>query len=77
MGAVGIVFCGSSLLSGIMIATLLPVTETLAVLFYHEKFQAEKGVSLVLSLGGFISYFYGELLQQNKKRKPVSELEIS
>ncbi|KAF2320468.1 hypothetical protein GH714_027720 [Hevea brasiliensis] len=66
MGAVGVVFCHSSLLSGIIIATLLPVTETLAVLFYHEKFRVEKGISLVLSLWGFISYFHGEL-QQNKK----------
>ncbi|CAK7355118.1 unnamed protein product [Dovyalis caffra] len=79
MGATGVVFCGSSLLSGIIIATLLPVTESLAVLFYHEKFHAEKGISLVLSLWGFISYFYGELQQKkkNKKKKKTSELELA
>ncbi|KAJ4848942.1 hypothetical protein Tsubulata_034178 [Turnera subulata] len=66
MGAVGVVSCGSSLLSGIIIATLLPLTETLAVLFFHEKFHVEKGIALVLSLWGFTSYFYGELQGQKK-----------
>ncbi|KAK1436375.1 hypothetical protein QVD17_02154 [Tagetes erecta] len=60
LGAIGVIFCASSLLSGIIIAALLPVTEVLAVVFYKEKFQAEKGVALVLSLWGFVSYFYGE-----------------
>ncbi|XP_076941428.1 purine permease 1-like [Bidens hawaiensis] len=60
LGAIGVIFCGSALLSGIIIAVLLPVTEVLAVVFYKEKFQSEKGVSLVLSLWGFASYFYGE-----------------
>ncbi|KAL9998762.1 putative purine permease, plant [Helianthus debilis subsp. tardiflorus] len=60
LGAIGVIFCASSLLSGIIIAVLLPVIEVLAVLFYKENFQAEKGVALVLSLWGFASYFYGE-----------------
>ncbi|PIA51976.1 hypothetical protein AQUCO_01000090v1 [Aquilegia coerulea] len=60
LGAVGVIFSASSLLSGIMIAVLLPITETLAVLFYHEKFSSEKGIALALSLWAFVSYFYGE-----------------
>lgn len=69
IGAMGVIFCGSSLLSGIIIAVLLPVTEILAVIFYRESFTAEKGVSLVLSLWGFASYFYGEIKQERKKKK--------
>ena len=69
MGAVGIIFCASSLLSGIVIAVLLPVTEVLAVIFYREKFQAEKGVALALSLWGFVSYFYGEIKDDKKKKQ--------
>ena len=70
LGAIGVIFCASSLLSGILIAVLLPVTEVLAVIFYKEKFQVEKGVALVLSLWGFVSYFYGEIKQAKKvKRK--------
>ncbi|XP_065872236.1 purine permease 3-like [Euphorbia lathyris] len=75
MGAVGVVFCGSSLLSGIIIATLLPVTETLAVWFYHEKFPVEKAISLALSIWGFISYFHGEL-QQSKKNNKKNAVEL-
>ncbi|PWA64744.1 hypothetical protein CTI12_AA335050 [Artemisia annua] len=72
LGAIGVIFCASSLLSGIIIAVLLPVTETLAVVFFKEKFQAEKGVSLVLSLWGFASYFYGEY-KSTKKPKDILE----
>ncbi|CAN0890021.1 Purine permease 3 [Linum grandiflorum] len=68
LGAIGVIFVGSSLLSGVLIAVLLPVTEVLAVVFYSESFKAEKGVSLGLSLWGFVSYFYGEH-RQNKKKK--------
>ncbi|KAJ4916748.1 Purine permease 1 [Raphanus sativus] len=60
LGAIGVVFCASSLASGVLISALLPVTEVLAVVCFQEKFQAEKGVALLLSLWGFVSYFYGE-----------------
>ncbi|KAJ7958954.1 Purine permease [Quillaja saponaria] len=69
LGSIGVVFCASSLLSGILISVLLPVTEILAVIIFKEKFQAEKGVSLALSLWGFVSYFYGEMKQSKKKSK--------
>ncbi|XP_073145961.1 purine permease 3-like isoform X1 [Henckelia pumila] len=79
LGAIGIIFYSSSLLSGIVITVLLPVTELLAVIFYHEKFQAEKGVSLFLSLWGFISYFLGEKvkLSKDKKSDMITESEMS
>ncbi|KAM1180668.1 hypothetical protein ACFX13_020055 [Malus domestica] len=76
LGAIGIIFCASSLLSGIVIASLIPVTQILAVIFYHEKFQAEKGVSLALSLWGFIFYFYGERKHNKEKEKKI-EIEIA
>ena len=69
LGAIGVIFCASSLLSGILIAVLLPLTEILAVIFYKERFQVEKGVSLVLSLWGFVSYFYGEIKQAKEQKK--------
>ncbi|EYU21537.1 hypothetical protein MIMGU_mgv1a018814mg [Erythranthe guttata] len=69
LGAIGVIFYSSSLLSGIVITVLLPATEILAIIFYHEKFQAEKGLSLFLSLWGFISYFYGEMKKDKNKNK--------
>ncbi|CAL1395352.1 unnamed protein product [Linum trigynum] len=76
LGAVGVIFVGSSLLSGILIAVLLPVTEVLAVIFYSESFHAEKGVSLGLSLWGFVSYFYGEHRENNKKKKKMKQQQL-
>ncbi|XP_057974124.1 purine permease 1-like [Malania oleifera] len=76
IGAIGVIFCSSSLFSGIVIAVLLPVTELLAVIFYKEKFQAEKGVALALSLWGFASYFYGETKHSKKKDDQTPETEM-
>lgn len=56
-----------------MISVLLPLTEVLAVIFYHEKFQAEKGLSLALSLWGFVSYFYGEIKSAKDKKRIQQE----
>ncbi|OIW16897.1 hypothetical protein TanjilG_01762 [Lupinus angustifolius] len=69
LGAMGVIFCASSLMSGIMIAMSTPITEVLAVIFYKEKFQAVKGISLALSLWGFVSYFYGEFQETRKIKK--------
>ncbi|KAK9114743.1 hypothetical protein Syun_021540 [Stephania yunnanensis] len=69
MGTIGVIFCASSLLSAVMMAVLLPLIVILAVLILHEKFKAEKAVSLVLSLWDFISYLYGEIKETNKKKK--------
>lgn len=77
LGAIGLIFCASSLVSGIMISVLLPITEVLAVIFYHEKFQAEKGLSLALSLWGFVSYFYGEIKSDKDKKRIQQETEPS
>ncbi|CAH8331479.1 unnamed protein product [Eruca vesicaria subsp. sativa] len=66
LGTIGMIFCTSSLVSGIVISALLPLTEILAVLFYREKFQVEKGISLFLSLWGFLSYFYGQIKSEKR-----------
>ncbi|XP_020104228.1 purine permease 3-like [Ananas comosus] len=75
MGMVGVICCASSLLAGIMIAILLPLSEILAVMFLGEKFDGSKGVALALSLWGFISYLYGEKRQGEKKRQ-AAEVEL-
>ncbi|CAN6465621.1 unnamed protein product [Victoria cruziana] len=67
IGVVGVIFCASSLFSGILILLLLPITEILAVFFFHEKYSGEKAISLILSLWGFASYFYGEYNLNKKK----------
>ncbi|GAA0154473.1 hypothetical protein LIER_12444 [Lithospermum erythrorhizon] len=66
LGVNGVIFCGSSLLSAIILALTIPITEVLSVMFFHENFQVDKGVALFLSLWGFVSYFYGEISNTKK-----------
>ncbi|KAG2290825.1 hypothetical protein Bca52824_037494 [Brassica carinata] len=78
LGAFGVVYCASSLASGVFVSVLLPVTEVLAVVCFREKFQAEKGVALLLSLWGFVSYFSVEFKSGKKiidsPKSPETEL---
>ncbi|KAF5180081.1 Purine permease [Thalictrum thalictroides] len=71
VGNLGVVFCSTALFSGVLLALLLPIQQIFAVIFFHEKFSAEKGISLALSLWGFVSYFYGEY-KFIKKQKQAS-----
>ncbi|XP_047959402.1 purine permease 3-like [Salvia hispanica] len=68
LGAIGVIFYSSSLLSAIIIHVLFPLTQTLAIVFYHESFHAEKGVAFFLAIWGFTSYFWGEIRYNNKKK---------
>nr|AYQ58111.1 nicotine uptake permease 1 [Nicotiana acuminata] len=77
VGIIGVIYCSSSLMSGVMIAVLLPVTEVLAVIFFKENFSGEKGLALFLSLWGFVSYFYGEFRQTKKEKNKSPEAEMT
>lgn len=70
IGVFGVTSMASSLLSGVIIAVTIPITEVLGVVLFHEKFSAEKGMSLVLALWGFASYLYGEYYSDLKLRPP-------
>ncbi|KAK1385935.1 putative purine permease [Heracleum sosnowskyi] len=73
LGAIGVIFCNNSILSGILISALLPVSEILAVFIFGEKFTPEKGISLFLACWGSISYFYQEAkLDKEKKQEQVA-----
>ncbi|CAN4115190.1 unnamed protein product [Withania somnifera] len=77
VGAIGVIYCSSSLMSGVLLAVLLPVTEVLGVIFFDEKFSGEKGLALFLSLWGFASYIYGEYKQEKKKKNKSQENEMT
>ncbi|KAJ8539470.1 hypothetical protein K7X08_013722 [Anisodus acutangulus] len=76
VGAIGVIYCSSALMSGVLLAVLLPVTEVLAVFFFNEKFSGEKGLALFLSLWGFVSYMYGEYKQSKKQKNKSQENEM-
>jgi len=75
LGIMGLIVCSSSLLAGIMIALVLPLSEVLAVVFLHEEFDGVKGIALVLSLWGFISYHYGESAQKTAEARRSGDLD--
>lgn len=76
IGLVAVVAFSSSLQGGVLIVALMPVTEILAVVFLKEKFSVDKGISLVLSLWGFSSYFYGEFKKAKQGREQISHLSV-
>ncbi|KAG2554201.1 purine permease 3-like [Panicum virgatum] len=75
LGIMGLIVCSSSLLAGIMIALVLPLTEVLAVVFLHEEFDGVKGIALVLSLWGFVSYLYGESAEKTAEARRSGDLD--
>ncbi|KAK4726285.1 hypothetical protein R3W88_031202 [Solanum pinnatisectum] len=60
IGNLGMIFCSSALLSGIVNALLVPIQQIFAVMFLPERFNSDKWMALAMCLWGFASYFYGE-----------------
>jgi hypothetical protein len=75
-GIIGLIFCASSLQSAIVNAVLLPVTEVLAVILFHESFGVGKAVSLVLCLLGFAVHSYGEIKQSKSNSRMEQESQL-
>ncbi|XP_058087754.1 purine permease 1-like [Magnolia sinica] len=73
IGNMGVIFCSTSLFSGIFMSLLVPVQEIFAVIFFHEKFTAEKGLALAMCLWGFASYFYGEHRKSKEEKAATIE----
>ncbi|KAL3321991.1 hypothetical protein AABB24_039557 [Solanum stoloniferum] len=60
IGSLGMIYCSSALLSGILNALLVPIQQIFAVIFLPESFNSDKWMALAMCLWGFASYFYGE-----------------
>lgn len=76
IGSIGVIFCSTSLLGGLVSALLVPVQQVFAVVFLHERFNADKGMALAMCLWGFASYFYGEYRATYKKPQSKQEPEV-
>ena len=46
----------------------LPVIPVLAVIFFHDKMDGVKAISMVLPIWGFISYFYQHDLDDSESK---------
>jgi drug/metabolite transporter (DMT)-like permease len=50
LGIMGAVFYGSALLGGVIMTVLIPVTEVLAVLFFHEQWRSQSNKAVMSSI---------------------------
>ncbi|XP_021765723.1 probable purine permease 11 [Chenopodium quinoa] len=72
LGLIGLVFEVSSLFSNVISTLSLPMIPIFAVVFFHDKMNGVKVISLVLAMWGFLSYIYQHYLdniEANKARK--------
>ncbi|XP_039118955.1 probable purine permease 4, partial [Dioscorea cayenensis subsp. rotundata] len=67
MGTAGLVFLTSSLNCGICMTATLVVNVVGGVVVFGDGFGGVKGVSCVLCLWGFCSYFYGEYRKKKEE----------
>ena len=79
IGAVGLIHEVSSLFPNVISVLGLPVILVLAVIFFHEKMNWVKAISILLAIWGFISYFYQHYLDdsESKAKKRDVKDEIS
>ena len=79
IGAAGLIYEVSSLFSNVISVLGLPVIPVLAVIFFHDKMDGVKAISMVLAIRGFISYFYQNYLDdsESKAKKRDVKDEIS
>lgn len=75
LGGCGIIFLSSSLMSCVFMTAMIPILPILAVIFFHDTFSALKGIAMLLSIWGFISYTYdGYMVYKSKKASFECEL---
>ncbi|MCO5573333.1 hypothetical protein L7F22_027102 [Adiantum nelumboides] len=75
LGGSGIIFLSSSLMSGVFSTVMIPVLPVLAIIFFHDSFSATKGMAMVLSIWGFISYIYDGYVAHKSKDTTGDQLE--
>ncbi|XP_038717904.1 purine permease 1-like [Tripterygium wilfordii] len=75
IGSLGVIFCSTSLLGGLVSSLLVPVQQVFAVIFLKEGFNADKGMALAMCIWGFTSYFFGEyrMSKEQQETKIISD----
>ncbi|KAI5066978.1 hypothetical protein GOP47_0017506 [Adiantum capillus-veneris] len=76
LGSAGIIFLSSSLMSCVFMTAMIPILPILAVIFFHDNFSALKGIAMLLSTWGFVSYIYDGYMVYKSQQK-TSECEGS
>ncbi|GAB2258419.1 hypothetical protein Droror1_Dr00014579 [Drosera rotundifolia] len=69
LGMLGLIYEVSSLFSNAISTLALPLVPIFAVIFFHDKMNGVKVISLLLALWGFFSYVYQHYLDDTKGKK--------
>ncbi|KAK6947562.1 hypothetical protein RJ641_001035 [Dillenia turbinata] len=77
IGLLGLIFEASSLFSNVISTLALPIVPILAVMFFHDKMDGVKVITLLLAIWGFLSYMYQHYLDDSKSKKSSSSNEVS
>lgn len=72
VGLLGLIFEVSSLFSNVISTISLPAIPILAVIFFHDKMDGVKVISLILAIWGFLSYVYQHYLDDVKAKSRTS-----
>jgi drug/metabolite transporter (DMT)-like permease len=73
IGVVGLVFVVSSLFSNVISTMALPVVPVFAVIFFKDKMDGVKVISMLIAIWGFASYVYQHYLDDLKGKRDVEE----
>ncbi|KAI3739366.1 hypothetical protein L2E82_29770 [Cichorium intybus] len=68
VGCIGLIFEVSSLFSNVISTLGIPIVPVLAVVFFHEKINGVKVISMLLAIWGFISYIYQHYIDDSKEK---------
>lgn len=69
IGYVGLIFEVSSLFSNVITTLSIPIVPVLAVMFFDEKMNGVKVISMLLAIWGFLSYIYQHYLDDSKEKE--------
>lgn len=76
VGGVGLIFLVSSLFTNVISTLALPIVPILSVAFFHDKMEALKIISMLLSIWGFVSYIYGGYLDSKPSTGVLTRISI-
>ncbi|KAM2496777.1 hypothetical protein COP2_037566 [Malus domestica] len=75
IGAIGLIFEVSSLVSNVISASGLPFIPVLAVIFFNDNMDGIKVIATLLALWGFASYLYQHYLDDSESKSETKHVE--
>lgn len=70
IGTLGLIFQVSSLFTNVISTFALPIVPILGMIFFHDKMDGVKVISLLLAIWGFLSYIYQHYVDDSKSKAP-------